>query len=239
MLFFQRPSGLPPVDIHSHLIPGVDDGSKSTEETIKILQAMGDLGVKKMITTPHIYHDLYPNTEAQLISAHQHLVQELSHEGVEVEVELAAEYFMDEYLLEKIKKKLPLLSFGDNYLLVETGFNSAPAILEEVIFEIKINGYKPLLAHPERYEYLFDNEKMIKRLIDLQVEFQVSVPSLGGMYGPEIKKMAQNMIKNRYVHCIGSDLHRYPQVEMIKKAARSRYLDKAVKKGLINHHLEV
>ena len=124
------------VDIHSHLIPNVDDGSKSVEETVNILQNFEELGIKKVITTPHIYADVYPNTEEFLTERYEALLPFLKEAGISIDLRLGAEYFCDENFLKKIKSKKKLLSFGDNYVLVETSFYTKPIMFQEVFFEL-------------------------------------------------------------------------------------------------------
>ncbi|MFT5639990.1 MAG: protein-tyrosine phosphatase [Cyclobacteriaceae bacterium] len=206
------------VDIHSHLIPNVDDGSKSVEETVNILQNFEELGIKKVITTPHIYADVYPNTEEFLTERYEALLPFLKEAGISIDLRLGAEYFCDENFLKKIKSKKKLLSFGDNYVLVETSFYTKPIMFQEVFFELQSQGYKPILAHPERYQYLEDSLEWLESIVENGVILQVNWGSLIGAYGKLPRKIAQKLLKKGLVTFMGSDLHRENQLEGFKKA---------------------
>ncbi len=207
------------VDVHSHLLPGLDDGVKTLDESIKSIKAMSHLGYKKLITTPHIYPDFYPNSAKNIGFTLEEVKSELLKTGIDVSIEAAAEYFLDPEFLSAIKNGEPILSFGKaRYVLFETGFQSKPVILEETIFELKAQGYNPILAHPERYEYLDPKSDLSNRLIELGVMNQISLPSLKGFYGSEPKKKAMALLKQGNVDFLGSDLHRFGQIEGLKKA---------------------
>src|SRR3989304_2304283 len=144
-------------DMHSHLIPGIDDGAKTTEDSIRLIQGLQTLGYARLITTPHITGDHYKNTPEIILTGLNALQQVLAERKIEVSLHAAAEYFLDEWFLKKLQQG-KLLSFGsENYVLVETGFLNKPANFTQIISEIKSAGYKPILAHPERYLYLYDD----------------------------------------------------------------------------------
>ncbi|MFN9798672.1 MAG: tyrosine-protein phosphatase, partial [Bacteroidota bacterium] len=135
------------IDMHSHFIPGIDDGAQNMDETMFLLRAMKDLGYRKVITTPHIYTDLYPNTAERILSGLVKVREQIAADGLEIEIEAAAEYFLDEHFEALIEKK-ELLTFGNNYVLFELGFMQEPPTLPRAIFNMHLQGYKPVLAHP-------------------------------------------------------------------------------------------
>lgn len=224
-------------DLHAHLIPGVDDGSKSIEETIEMLHIYQKMGVKKIICTSHIYAGIYNNTEESLRNAFDLMLQQVRDAGCEIELELSAEYFSDESMLEKLKTGRPLLHFGLRYILFEFPFHTLPYYWRDIIFQIQSEGYRPLLAHPERYSFLQQSEEMSNKLIDLGVKFQVNLGSLLGVYGPEAKKTAKTLIDRHQVHALGSDMHRLNQAEILKKSLSLRVLRKISTQSLINTQL--
>ena len=138
------------VDMHSHLIPGIDDGSKSMEESLGLIQRLAEYGLRKIITTPHIMSEYYRNTPEIIRMGLEDLKKAVSASKIQIEIEAAAEYYMDEIFLEKVKGGEEILSFGGGYILVETGFINKPQMLLDIIFHLEMAGFKPILAHPER-----------------------------------------------------------------------------------------
>lgn len=189
-------------DCHSHLLPDVDDGVKTEEETWKILDEMERQGVRKVWLTPHIMEDM-PNETAALQQNFLSLKQK--YQG-KVELALAAEYMMDNLFEERLEKDdlLPLEE-GKRYLLVETSYFSPPMGLLSILQRIQKKGYYPLLAHPERYEYM--QKKDYKALKETQISFQLNVPSLAGGYGRHVQEKAEVLLKAGMYECIGCDTH--------------------------------
>lgn len=211
------------VDLHSHLLPGLDDGVKSIEETIYILKSLEKLGYEKVITTPHVMSDHYPNSDEQILIRFNQVNRHLEKHNLNIRLEAAAEYFLDEQMVSRINKGEKLLSFNDNYLLFETAFINKPAYMEEAIFMMNTNGYRPVLAHPERYVYMHSNRSLIERLKNMNVLFQINLLSLFGYYSPEVKKSAQYLLKLNAVNFIGTDCHSALQVdEIVNLAGKSR-----------------
>jgi tyrosine-protein phosphatase YwqE len=210
------------VDIHSHLLPGLDDGVKSIEESIYILKTMQDLGYRKVITTPHVMSDHYPNTEEEIILKLAEVKKALRQTDLKIELEAAAEYYLDEHLITRLSQKKRLLTLHSNYLLFETSFINKPAFLEEAIFNMNINGYQPVLAHPERYVYLQSNKPLLQQLKNMNVFFQLNLLSLFGYYSPEVKKNALSLVKSGLVDFIGTDCHNALQADEITKNVSHR-----------------
>ncbi len=225
------------VDIHSHLIPGIDDGVNSLEDSLEIIRFFERAGYKKIITTPHIKSLKYPNQPADIRNGLLSLQEAVKQEEINISIEAAAEYYIDETFLSLIVSKDEVLTFGDNYLLMETSFYSKPVNMEEIIFESKAAGYQPVLAHPERYQYLENDLSWLKSIKEYGILFQVTLTSLEGYYGHAPKELAQKLINERMVDFLGSDIHRPGQIELNKKALRNKYVRKALKTGVLNQKL--
>jgi len=202
------------IDLHSHLIPGIDDGSTSMEESLNLLRGMEALGYEKVITTPHIMFDAYKNTPKIINDGLDALREAARYEGIEVEIEAAAEYYLDEGFYDHLYGS-DLMSIKGKYILFETSYISKPLQLEEMIFEIGAAGYTPLMAHPERYRYVKDPLKEYSRLKELGVMFQVNLNSLGGHYGKDAERKVDFLTKEGMIDFLGSDIHRKKQVETL------------------------
>ncbi len=195
------------VDMHSHLLPGIDDGSPDAPTSVNYIKKMMELGYKKFITTPHVYTDLYPNTRETILAAHQRLTEELAKEQIDVEVVAAAEYFMDDLFSDRLKKNEPLLTLHKNWVLVEISFMSPPPDLDTLLFELIMNGYQPVLAHPERYNYYHSKRQEYNRFKDKGCLLQTNLLSLGGYYGRSVQDAARYLVDEKLIDLIGTDLH--------------------------------
>ncbi len=209
-LFSKKPTShrLPlVVDIHSHLLPGLDDGVKSLEETAFILRLFQKMGYRKVITTPHIFPGHYPNTQEKIMNRFHETREYLDDQHIDIKLEAAAEYFLDDVLMERILSQDKLMTFDDNYLLFETSFINKPAFLEEAVFNMNAHGYQPVLAHPERYFYLQEDPALVQRLRDMNVLFQLNLLSLFGFYSRQVRKFAFTLLRLKMIDFIGSDCH--------------------------------
>lgn len=217
-MFFWRKKNTPtlylPVktDFHSHLIPGIDDGVKTIEESLEILEKLQQIGYQKIITTPHVMSEYYPNTRAQITQAFEQLEKAIEVSDLKIEVTFAAEYFMDESFLELLKEE-NLLTFGGNKVLIETSFYSMPFHFYDFIFQLKTKGYQPILAHPERYLYMGDED--YQTIIERGCLMQLNLLSLTGHYGNEVKKRAQKLLTKKWIHTCGSDIHRMEHLDKL------------------------
>ncbi|MCK9372297.1 MAG: capsular biosynthesis protein [Sulfuricurvum sp.] len=205
------------VDIHSHLIPGIDDGAKTMEESIELIQALSHLGYKKLITTPHIMYDAYRNSSEIILSGLDLLRKEIAVRNIDIDIEAAAEYYLDEHFL-KLLNSNALMTFGSNYVLFETSYVARPYGLHEHIYAILSHGYKPVLAHPERYVYLHESYDEYRKIKDMGVLFQVNINSLIGYYTNPVKKAAEWIVENGLVDFVGSDTHKMRHVHFLEKA---------------------
>ena len=197
----------PEVDIHSHLIPGIDDGSKKIEHSLEMIRELAGFGYKKIVTTPHI-HPSYPNTPERIKSGLKEVQQRIVEEKLDVLVECAAEYYVDEDFFSKVKMGDEILSFGDGYVLVESSFYNKPMLFESCLFELKTKGYQPILAHPERYNFLEGKLDWLIELKQMEVLLQVTTGSFAGYYGSIPQRIAKQLAKKNMIDFLGSDLHR-------------------------------
>lgn len=203
-------------DIHSHLIPGVDDGAKTIEDSLALIKGFADFGYSKLITTPHIMGDFYRNTPDIILKGLDDVRNAIAKENINIEIDAAAEYYLDADFESKLKSE-KLLTFGDNYLLFEISYLNEPDGLMPAIFEMQMKGYKPVLAHPERYPYFFSKQDVFSEIIERGALLQVNLNSISGHYGPGAVKMANNLIEKNMVSFLGSDCHHAGHQNLMKK----------------------
>ena len=203
------------VDLHSHLIPGIDDGSQSMEESLSLLRGMRSLGYEKVITTPHIMSDAYKNTPKNIKEGLAKLREATLNEGIEIEIDAAAEYYLDDGFVDLLEQG-EMMAVNGKYLLFETSYVSKPLRTEEMIFEITSAGYTPIMAHPERYRYIKEPMQEYGRFKELGVLFQVNLNSFGGHYGRSAKVLADFLSKNGMIDYLGSDVHHQKHVSSLK-----------------------
>ena len=194
-------------DMHSHILPGIDDGSPDVETSIMLVKGLLELGVSSSIATPHIIGDLYRNDAVSINTALKLLQDELTKQHIDFKVSAAAEYMLDSYFFELLADKTKLLTIKDNIVLTEFSYASVPEDPGKMSFAIIMEGYAPVLAHPERYPYYYGNYKMYHHLADLGFLLQVNLLSLAGYYGKEAYKVAQYLLKNDLVSYVGTDMH--------------------------------
>lgn len=222
-------------DIHSHLLPNLDDGVESLAESVEIIQDLYDLGYRKIITTPHIMKDFYNNDPQSIKEKTTELNKILEEKSLDIKLESAAEYYLDEHLIEMVEKDEALLTFGDGYLLFETSFMNQPFYLNDFIFKAKSKGLKPVLAHPERYAYLQSNPEQVDDLITRGVLLQLNINSISGYYSKPVKKMAEKLIDSKKIHFLGSDCHNKNHLNTLKESMTEKYFKKALSLSLLNH----
>ena len=223
------------VDIHSHLIPGVDDGAQTVEESVALIRHLVDLGFKKIITTPHIMADFYRNTPDTIGRGLDVLRKELVRQKIDIQVDAAAEYYLDEVFESNLSSGQQLLTIGNNFLLFELSFINYPQNLFDIIERIKDKGYKPLLAHPERYGYLFGTIENYQKIKEAGCYLQLNTVSLGGYYGKPSQKIAQQLIDGFLIDFIGTDMHNVKHAEALKKALQQPYVQKILKDYLLRN----
>ena len=222
-------------DMHSHLLPGIDDGVQTSEESFAIIDQLLELGYKKIITTPHIMTDYYGNTAETISKAYLQFLTILRDKGYSIPFHCAAEYYLDEKVFGWVAGKKKLMTFGDRYFLFETNVVSEPLQLKEFIFRLTSQGFKPIIAHPERYQYM-----TLEKAEDLKhrgVLLQINLLSLIGYYGPPIQKFAEKLIGRGWVDLLGSDCHNLEHVSLLKKVQHTKLYRKALDLPLVNYSL--
>ncbi|MBK6830424.1 MAG: capsular biosynthesis protein [Flavobacteriales bacterium] len=236
-LFGKKEEAMPPADlsvlrcdVHSHFIPGIDDGAQTLEQSMEMLTAMRELGYRKVVTTPHSMADGYKNTPDIILGGLAKVRAEVARIGLDIEVDAAAEYYLDHELERKVTEK-EVLTFGDNLLLFELPFLSEPQVLLSVIFLMQTAGYKPVLAHPERYSFWYNDFSKYERLKERGVLFQLNMIALAGAYGPQAKQISEKLIDVGAYELIGSDCHSMGHVEAMKHTLTRPYLHKLIASG--------
>jgi protein-tyrosine phosphatase len=221
--------------MHSHLLAGIDDGVKNWEEAERIIISFLEMGFQQIITTPHIMSDTYRNDPSGIAMKLMELKQLLSEKNINIEVQAAAEYYLDETIYSKVINKEVLLTFGQRYLLFETNFLSEPFQLKDFIFQASTQGYRLVLAHPERYGYMTMSKA--EDLRNRGVLFQLNTLSITGFYTRSIQKLAYQFIDKGWVDFLGSDCHNQLQADALRKATNNRYVQKAFSLPLLNNTL--
>ena len=206
-------------DIHSHILPGIDDGSPDVETSILLIKGLMELGVNKSVATPHIISDLYRNTSATIDAALLKLKAALQQAEIPFELSAAAEYMLDEGFFNLLETA-PLLCVEGEKILTEFSYNVIPDNPREISFKIITNGYAPILAHPERYAYFHSNYRSYHLLQDLGFLLQVNLLSLTGYYGAAVTKAARYIIRNRLASFTATDLHHPKHLESLQDAAQ-------------------
>lgn len=222
-------------DIHSHLLPGIDDGSKTLAESAEMIRVFQKMGYKKLVTTPHIMSDFYRNTPEIILGKLAELKKYLREEEIHMEIEAAAEYYLDDGFLQKLKQEEGLLTFGDNYVLFETAYLNAPYQLWEAIFEMQSMGYRPILAHPERYVYIQKEPQLLNKLLERDVLLQINLNSLMGHYSKASQEIAERLVAQNQVSFIGSDCHRMEHLDLMHKIFHKRVFSRLSNNPLLNN----
>ena len=230
------------VDMHSHLLPGLDDGAETVADSLNLLRELRTLGFRKLVMTPHVMGDFYKNTPEGIRAALAGLQLAANEAGLtDVALECAAEYYLDEWLGQKLAEGSELLSFGGEkrYVLFETSYMNEPFNLQATIFELKAAGYQPVLAHPERYTYYYGRFAEIRKLRqEYGVLLQLNLNSLAGYYSPTARHVAEQLIDERLVDFVGTDTHHLRHTAALaKKTVKSAYFRKLLELPLLNDTL--
>jgi len=208
-------------DIHNHLLPGIDDGSKDLETSAKMLHAFEALGFKSTIPTPHIYKELYPNTPTTVKGAFELLKQHKKYENSVKVNSYAAEYMVDEVFMKNLEEASPLLLLNDAYILVEINFFGKTTMLKSACFSLCQKNITPILAHPERYHLIKDISEY-QNLKNQGFYFQLNALSLLGQYGPEVKQKAEKLLKAGLYDFVATDAHSVNDLIKLKNLSLSK-----------------
>jgi tyrosine-protein phosphatase YwqE len=223
-------------DMHSHLLPGIDDGSPDMSTSLQLIRGLKGLGYKKIITTPHVLWEIYPNTRETIVNKQQEVQKEIEAAGIDIEFKAAAEYFIDDHFADQLKNKVPLLTISANMVLVEFSMVNMPMDLQEVLFEMQLQNYQPILAHPERYSFLLRKKEVFDELKNAGCLFQLNLLSLSGHYGEGIQQLAESLLKKGYYDYAGTDLHHHRHLSLLQNLP-SAAVKKLQDTGLIKNHL--
>lgn len=213
------------VDLHSHLMPGIDDGAPDLDTSLALIRQLAELGYSKIITTPHVMGDYYPNSSRTILEGLEKVKTAAQAAGIAVELQAAAEYHLDENF-EKLLAAGDLLTLPGKRLLFELSFFGEPRDMEQTIFELCTKGYRPILAHPERYPYYNGKVATMQRFKDMGCALQVNILSLTGHYGEPTKKWALQLIKEKLADYLGTDLHHQGHIDLLKKSLQQVTLQK-------------
>ena len=213
------------VDIHSHLLPGIDDGAKNLDQSILLIEQLRSCGIYHFITTPHILGEVYPNTSEIIHQKLQIVKNELIKKGItDVRFDAAAEYMLDDHFYKLLQEK-KLLTIKNNYLLVEVSFFNPPLNLLELLFEIQLAGYQPILAHPERYVFWQNNINMYDTLKSAGCLFQLNILSLTKHYGKDVYKTSEHLIKKGMIDFIGTDTHHLNHITLLQQEGDAKLIE--------------
>ena len=222
------------VDMHSHLLPGIDDGAQTMEDSLELIKRMADLGYTELWTTPHVMADLYPNSTQTILGKLEDVRAALRSHGIRIPINAAAEYLLDEGFAAKIEQD-DLLTLPGKRVLVEMSFVSATPLLDQYVFQLQTKGYKVILAHPERYLYYRNKRDEYERLHARGVDFQVNLLSLSGHYGTPTYENALFLLENGMVDYFGTDLHHATHADKLAALTEdkrsSRLLAKYIERG--------
>jgi tyrosine-protein phosphatase YwqE len=218
------------LDFHSHLLPGIDDGAPDIETSINLIRHLQSMGFEYLYTTPHVMADMYPNTPKIILDKLAIVREALAEAGINITIEAAAEYLMDEAFGEKIKSG-ELLTLPGNRVLVEMSFVSEPPNLGQYIFQLQTQGYRVVLAHPERYLFLSNQFQQYAELKGKGVAFQLNLLSLSGYYGKPTRDNAIALLKAGFVDYLATDLHHEHHAVFLERLL----VDKKVNRLLRNY----
>lgn len=242
MLFFNKkkhplkeyiPEGY--IDIHSHLMYGIDDGSKSLKETIFLINQLKELRFEQFITTPHVMKNVWENTKESIIAKKEQTIIELKNNGIDNPFNVAAEYLMDGNLIDLMKKE-GLLTLKDFYVLVEMSYLNPPIQLFDIIFELQTSGYKPILAHPERYLFYHNNFEEYQKIKNAGCLFQLNLLSVTGYYGKNVAEISEKLLKKGMIDFVGSDVHHQNHITSFNNKVLLKDVE-PLKKAIQNNQL--
>ena len=203
-------------DIHSHILPGIDDGAQDIETAIDLVKGIYALGIRKTVATPHIIGDLYRNTPTTINTALNELKEACADEKIDIEITAAAEYMLDDHFLQLLRSDSPLLSIHKNIILTEQSFATPTDNLHHIAFEIIAAGYRPIMAHPERYHFYHQNFDAFSHLRDMGFLLQVNLLSFTGYYGKPVTKAAKYLLAHGLADLVGTDMHHERHLQMLQ-----------------------
>jgi tyrosine-protein phosphatase YwqE len=208
-------------DIHCHILPGVDHGSQSIEQSLDMLRAEKQMGIERVILTSHVTAITFENTRETLMDSFLKLKDAVTDIGLDIELALSAEYRMDEYF-DKEYAADHLIPMPGNHILLENSFQQELMNLDDLLFDMQVKGYKTILAHPERYSYYSRRRKRYEQLHNAGARFQVNILSFTGYFGEEARESALWFVRNGMIDYLGSDMHNVKHAHIIMDYLNSK-----------------
>lgn len=205
------------IDVHSHLLPGIDDGAKNIDQSIYYIRCLKELGFSKLITTPHIFDDLYPNTKEIILPALAAVKARLQQDNIQIEMAAAAEYMAD----AQFQPAPGLLTLHGNHILIEMSYLSETPNIDQIIFNLQIKGYTVILAHPERYNFYKNSLDRFQHFKNMGCLLQLNLLSVLGYYGKDVKRIADYILKMKLYDFAGTDLHHDKHLNKLTSGIRS------------------
>lgn len=204
------------IDIHSHLLPGIDDGAQTLDDTLFLISELQKMGISKFITTPHIFSGFWDNNKAKIETLEAQTISDLKNNNINIPLQAASEYLLDDHFVSLFQKG-EILTLKDNYVLVEMSYLNAPIQLYDIIFDLQVAGYKPVLAHPERYVFYHNNFNEYKKLKNAGCLFQLNLLSTVGYYGESVAEASKKLLNQGLFDFVGSDVHHRKHIESFSK----------------------
>lgn len=211
------------IDIHSHLLPGIDDGAKTFEDTLKLIQSLQDFGTSQIITTPHIIEHVWDNSAEKINANKAETVIQLEKNQITIPFRAAAEYLMNDHFIDLFQSN-KLLTLKKNYVLVEMSYINPPIQLYSILFDLQVAGYIPVLAHPERYVFYHNNFNEYLKLKQSGCLFQLNLLSIVGYYGEGITKIAEKLLQKGLYNFVGSDTHHIKHIAAFEQKVKLKDL---------------
>jgi len=224
-------------DMHAHFLPGLDDGAQNLDQTVALIEEMQRKGFEKMVATPHINEDIYRNNRAIIEKALDTVREEMARREINVEINAAAEYMIDAGFMDILEEGEPLLTIYENKVLVEMSYIQESRYLLDALFRLQAKGYKPILAHPERYVYYHNKMTKYEELKERGCFFQLNAIALSGYYGKEVKKAAEQLLDaSMYDYC-GSDIHHTKHTQAMTQVIRGPHFNRLVNYSFLNKEI--
>jgi len=221
------------VDIHSHLLPGIDDGAQTFSDTLGLIKSLQKIGVSQFVTTPHITPHVWDNTKENILALADQTKLELEKNKIQIPFRAASEYMMDDQFA-KLFQEGELLTLKDNYVLVEMSYINPPIQLYSLLFDLQVAGYIPVLAHPERYLFYHNNFQEYEKLKKVGCFFQMNLLAAVGYYGESVTRVAEQLLQKGLYDFVGSDVHHSKHVSFFEEKVKFKEIEKL--KGIIENN---
>ena len=201
-------------DIHCHVLPGIDDGSPDAPTSAQLIERMQQWGITRIFASPHVAYGTFPNPPDTIAASLALLKENLAARNNDIFISNSAENRIDDTLMQNLEDGT-VLTLPGKRILIENSFMQEPWNLDQLIFDLQVKGYSPILVHPERYSYYYSKKDRYEALHSAGAAFQVNLLSLAGYYGRNEKHFAEFLIDRGLVDYLGSDLHRHTHADAI------------------------